>query len=313
LNNLYYTSHASKTSGVSTFTKYLLNSLENEIGVSYFPHPHNANSIKSLIKVYSKFAAGKYDVVHFLANPNYSNSSAFMLKLSRIKTLPTLLNIHGMLNVEGMLNGRSFDVISHDLTKNLIMYKIASKLVVNSVFMKDNVCNLYGVNPDKVAVIPNGVDLEKFRNYNQRVKLEGDPSILFLGFVSKLKGIDILINAVAKLRFDLPNLKLHVVGHGEEMRESSMQLVKHLGIDNSVVFHGAADPSMVPAYYKSADIFVHPSRFEGFGITILEAMASGVPIVASDISSFSEILSNDQMPFFSEEKILMIWPRLYFL
>jgi 1,4-alpha-glucan branching enzyme len=295
LNNLYYTSHTAKISGVSTFTLNLLSALKNDVNITYFPHPQEESFVKNIIATYSKFTTKQFDLIHFVANPNYSNSSAIMLRLSRVNATPTLLNIHGMLHIESMLNGRSFDDISHDLTNNLILYRLASKLVVNSAFMKNNVSNFYGINPDKIAIIPNGVNLEKFNNsHGQKKDLEGDPSILFLGLVSKLKGVDVLIEAVAKLRFDLPDLKLHIVGHGDDIRESLLQLIKRLHLENFVIFHGAADPATTPAYYKSADIFVHPSRYEGFGITILEAMASGIPIVASSIGSFTEILVNGQ-------------------
>jgi glycosyltransferase involved in cell wall biosynthesis len=156
--------------------------------------------------------------------------------------------------------------------------------------MKNNVVNWYRLNRDKVAVIPNGVNLKMFTESNDRIFLEGDPSILYVGHFSRLKGVDILIRAVAKLRTDLPNLKLHLVGNGNISYFEA--LCKKEGIEKYVIFHNWAKQSRIPSYYKSADICVFPSRHEGFGIVILEAMASGVPVISSDIPSFREIISN---------------------
>lgn len=302
LNNLYYTSQATSIGGVVTFTNNLINSIKNDVAVTSFPHPHDDGFAKNVLKVYSNFAAGKYDLIHFLANPNYVNSSAILLRLAKIKSVPTLINVHGMLHVESMFMEKPFNLIAHDLTRNRIFYGLAKKVIVNSNFMRANISKFYCVPAHKIVVIPNGVDVDKFKSYGCSVKLDGDPSILFLGLVSKLKGIDVLINAINLLRMDLPNLKLHVVGHRQEMCESSTYLIKKFGLEKNVIFHGPASPSLVPAYYKSADIFVHPSRYEGFGITVLEAMASGVPIIASDIDSFKEILTSGQNALFFERE-----------
>ena len=69
-------------------------------------------------------------------------------------------------------------------------------------------------------------------------------------------------------------------------------LAKKEGIEKHVVFHGWVDQSKLSSYYKSADICVFPSRHEGFGLVVLEAMASGIPVIASDIPSFQEIISD---------------------
>ncbi len=151
--------------------------------------------------------------------------------------------------------------------------------------MRNNVVVWYRLNRDKVAVIPNGVDLKMFTGNNDRILLEGDPSILYVGHFARLKGVDILIQAIAKLRIELPNIKLHLVGRGDVSHFAL--LAKKEGIEKHVVFHGWAEHSMLPSYYKSADICVFPSRHEGFGIVILEAMASGIPVIASNIPSFS--------------------------
>ena len=91
---------------------------------------------------------------------------------------------------------------------------LADRIVVNSEYMRNNVVVWYRVNRNKVVVIPNGVDLKMFAGSNERILLEGDPSVLYVGHFSRLKGVDILIRAIAKLTSELPNIKLHLVGTG---------------------------------------------------------------------------------------------------
>jgi phosphatidylinositol alpha-mannosyltransferase len=153
-----------------------------------------------------------------------------------------------------------------------------------------NAVSWYRINPNKIMVIPNGIDLKRFALTSDRIVLEGKPSVLYLGHMSKRKGVDVLIRAVSKLKAGLPNIKLHLVGGGN-YRPFAV-LAKEEGIEKHVIFHGWAEPSLLPAYYKSADICVFPSRHEGFGIVILEAMASGIPVIASNIPSFQEIISD---------------------
>jgi len=155
--------------------------------------------------------------------------------------------------------------------------------------MRNNVVDWYKLNRDKIVVIPNGVDLKLFAN-KDKIFLEGDPSILYVGHFARLKGVDILIKAIAKLRIELPNIKLHLVGRGAVQHFAL--LAKKEGIDKHLVFHDWVEHSKLPRYYKSADICVFPSRHEGFGIVILEAMASGIPLIASDIPTFREIISD---------------------
>jgi len=176
------------------------------------------------------------------------------------------------------------------LINNLAFYNPVDRIVVNSKYMRSNAVTWYGIKREKIEVIPNGVDLKRFSGHDDKLVLDGDPAILYLGLISRRKGIDVLIQAVAKLRSELPYMKLHLVGGGH-MSDFHL-LAKKKGIQERVVFHGWISNSMVPRYYKSADICVFPSRHEPFGIVSLEAMASGIPIIASNVGGFREIISN---------------------
>lgn len=315
MNILYYIEEP-KTGkgGVVNVASYLSEALSKKADVTYFPRLLNSEKgVLNLFNVYRKYVMGEFDLIHFNLVPSWMNGSPILLKSARLRRIATVLVIHGLIQMENMLETElSLNRLEY---KRRLEYKInilsvlsscnsVDRIVVNSKFMRTNVCTFYGISPDKIVVIPNGVDIERFSGCIHKIALDGDPSILFLGYLSKIKGLDILIRAIAKLRFELPYLKLHVVGHGDAGGEWASLLVKQQGVEKYVIFHGAADPSLVPAYYKSANIFVSPSRYEGFGITILEAMASGIPIIASNIESFNEILTDGENAiFFKSEDV----------
>jgi glycosyltransferase involved in cell wall biosynthesis len=298
LNNLYYTAEIGKLGGVATFRTNLLRSLEKSVGITYFPHPNDRLFFYELTKVYKKILAKEFDIIHFTVAPNLVNSSPVLLKLARARNIPTILNVHGMLQVENLILGLPFESISRSLSDSIAYYKRVDKIVVNSEFMRNNLCKFYKLDIEKIEVIPNGVDIKRFSNCSHKIALSGNPSILFLARPTKLKGIDIMIRAIAKLKFDLPNLKLHIVGNCQKTNDYVSHLIKEQKVEENVVFHGEANSSLVPSYFKSANIFVNPSRYEGFGITILEAMASGTPIIASNIKSFNEILIDGKNALF---------------
>jgi glycosyltransferase involved in cell wall biosynthesis len=276
--------------GVSKVAYYLPKALRKKINVTYLRGiSSNKDFLKTYVNVFGQFVKKEFDIVHFNANPAWTNGSSMLLRFANLRQTHTVLNIHGIPQLER--RAEQWGAVSiFDWMPTLKYCNLADRIVVNSEFMRNNVVVLYRVNRDKVVVIPNGVDLKIFNRDNDRIQLEGDPSVLYIGHLSRLKGVDILIQAIAKARSELPNIKLHIVGTGNE--RCFALLAKMKGIEKYVIFHGWAKQSIAARYYKSADICVFPSRLEGFGIVILEAMASGIPVIASDIPSFREIISD---------------------
>ena len=250
----------------------------------------NKNFLEIYLKVFSQFVKKEFDIIHFNANPAWINGSSMLLRFAKLTQTPTILNIHGIPQLERIAEKVNDSVSFSDWMPTLIYCNLADRIVVNSEFMRNNVVAWYRVNPQKVVVIPNGVDQKIFTNCDNRMPLDGDPSVLYIGHFSTLKGVDILIQSIAHLKSQFPNIKLHLVGSGNDHYFSL--IAKKEGIEKNVVFHGWAKQPVAACYYKSADICVFPSRHEGFGLVVLEAMASGIPIIASDIPSFREIISD---------------------
>jgi glycosyltransferase involved in cell wall biosynthesis len=293
LNILYYYGVDISGGGVGNVAYSLPQALRKKLNVTCL---HGIKSTKGFpedyFEIFNQFVKKEFDIIHFNTNPAWKNGSSLMMRFAKLRHTKTVLNIHGIYELARKAEQLrdSVSVSFNFWLPTLIYCNFADRIVVNSEYMRNNVVFWYRVNRDKVSVIPNGVDVQMFADNNERIMLEGDPSVLFVGHLSRLKGVDILIQAITKLRSELPNIRLHIVGGGSASHFEAQ--AKKEGVEKYVIFHGLAAHSILPAYYKSADICIFPSRHEGFGIVILEAMASGIPVIASDIPSFRETISN---------------------
>ena len=150
--------------------------------------------------------------------------------------------------------------------------------------------------PDNYTIIPNGIDVPRFEQYRPKPSEFRDDAInlVFVGRVGeKRKGLRFLLGAYSTLRWRYPSLRLIVVGAGVPDRES-YRMMGERGIDD-VIFAGPVTDQELPAYYQHADVFCAPNTgHESFGLVLVEAMASGAPIVASRILGFEGVADHEQ-------------------
>jgi len=146
--------------------------------------------------------------------------------------------------------------------------------------------------PGPVDVLPNGVNLERFRPGLKRLERfdDGTPNILFVGRHDPRKGLPELMAACAALARDSVPFRLIVVGDGRLRRR--IERMTGGVLEGRVHFEGRVSNENLPRYYASADVFCSPARGgESFGIVLLEAMAAGVAIVASDLPGYRTVLT----------------------
>jgi len=142
--------------------------------------------------------------------------------------------------------------------------------------------------PGPVEVLPNGVDLDRFRPRTPRNG--GVPTILFVGRLDPRKGLPDLIDACARL--DVP-FRLVVVGDGP--LRARMERRARRALDGRVEFAGRVEPDRLPGYYAASDVFCTPARSgESFGLVLLEAMATGIPIVATSLPGYRTVLTPER-------------------
>ena len=148
--------------------------------------------------------------------------------------------------------------------------------------------------PSTYDIIPNGIDLEHFSpNVAPLPQFrDGKINILFVGRIEKRKGLEYLIKAFKLIKPAYPDCRLIIVGPGKRGRKKYEKTVEESGLPD-VVFTGSVGYDELARYYNTADIFCAPATgHESFGIVLLEAMATGKPVIASDISGYASLISN---------------------
>lgn len=181
---------------------------------------------------------------------------------------------------------------------NLVHY--ADLAIADSPFNKQDLLERVSYAPDRIHVLPLAVPLERFtpgdRNADlvQRYNLDGQRVLLFVGRMAGNKRIDLLIEALAQIKSQVPNVKLLLVGD-EQSNPAFHQIVaaaqvraKELGVTDAVIWTGRVDDQL--PYYRLADVYVTASLHEGFGVPLIEAMACGVPVVASRAGAMPWVL-----------------------
>ncbi len=171
-------------------------------------------------------------------------------------------------------------------------------IAVLSAFSRDRLSASHGLPPESVKVILGGIDLERFKPVSDVERERIRRRLDFTGFtilsvrrLVRRMGIDLLLQAMVQICSRVPDVKLVLIGKGPE-RESLEELSNELGVGQAVTFAGFVSEEELPDYYRAADLFILPSRsLEGFGVSTLEALASGLPVVATPVGATPEILN----------------------
>ena len=214
-------------------------------------------------------------------------TGAVGLAVNRIKGIPYLLSLRGG-DVPGFL-GKELEKL-HSFTMPLTrqVWGRAGAIVANS----EGLCELAERTvPDrKIEIVPNGVDLEAFRPTEKARAAEGKVRLLFVGRLANQKGLDYLVQALAQLpEQDRSLVELELVGSGPE-EELLRSMASQLGVAENIIFSGWVPRAEIVKHYQSADLFVLPSLDEGLPNVVLEAMASGNPILATNITGNRELV-----------------------
>ncbi len=183
--------------------------------------------------------------------------------------------------------------------------QFADRLIAATPQERAQMVWLYGAEPDKISVVPCGVDLNLFHPIPQdeAKRVLGLPLdrciILFVGRIEPLKGIDTLLRAIALLAPEMPcwreELAVVIIGGapGAGLAATNAEMARlerlraELGLQDLVTFQGAQAQDTLVYYYSAAEMVVVPSHYESFGMVALEAMACGVPVIASNVGGLA--------------------------
>jgi glycosyltransferase involved in cell wall biosynthesis len=205
-----------------------------------------------------------------------------------------ILTVHGSIRKElevkykSLIKYYKYAVLAIQLhyEKKSIIY--ADKVVAVSKSIKESIETISNNKPS-IYIIPNGINIEMIDETHKRENLE-KPSIIFVGRLVKIKGCDIAIEAIEKVKKKYPTVKLYIIGDGNQLH-TLQQLTTHFKLEENIEFLGFLSAERF-SYMKSADICVVPSKYEAFGIVVLEAMACRTPVIASKIGGMKDIIKD---------------------
>jgi glycosyltransferase involved in cell wall biosynthesis len=162
----------------------------------------------------------------------------------------------------------------------------ADLVIVDCEQNRRDVVDQYGVDPSVIRIVSPGIPPGRFREATP----EG-PTVVFMGRLSQRKGVKYLLQAFPEVRERIPGARLLIGGSGE--REAELKaLVDRLGLTDCVEFLGFIPDDELADLYARASVFCMPSVYEGFGITMIEALASSVPVVAFQTGGVQEIVED---------------------
>lgn len=234
----------------------------------------------------------EFDIIHI--HEYYTFLTVSAARLAGKHNVPFLLSAHGSLPTIEERGRQGRKIVFNQLFSKMILRNISGAIALNEE-EKRNYKHL-GVSDKKIDIIPNGIDTEEFRNlpdpseFRNRYKIKRDEKvILFVGRVHEIKGLDILINALHRTLQSVRGVKLVLAGPDDGYMKTLKGMALAKGIISDVTFTGLLSGEEKLAAYSAADVFVLPSRSEGFSVTVLEACASGLPVILTDRCNFPEI------------------------
>lgn len=209
----------------------------------------------------------------------YLSAIFYTLKVN----IPFSVSIHG----DDVMQNRFWLIRS--IQKKIILESCA--LISNSYYLAKRLENNIKISlDDKLNVVWNGIHIEDYQS--DKILAENEIIVSFGRFVYK-KGFDVLIRAFSIVVKDHPNAKLFFAGDGVE-KEKCIHLSENLGLKDNIFFLGELSGNAIRQLLLKGRIFVCPSREEAFGIVVLEAMAMGIPVVATDSGGVREIIGNNK-------------------
>ena len=193
------------------------------------------------------------------------------------------------------INGQSWKKIFCWFEKKT--YQISDKIICVSKDSKQILIKKYNINPSKIVVIPNGVDTEKFHPIRNVKKINN--SLLYVGRIDKRKGVDFLIRSMLSVIQHNPEVKLFVGGKGQLLPELKKYIIEN-GLHENIKFIGFIPEDELNEWYNKVKCVVVPSVFEGFGITVIEAMAAGTPVIGTNVDGIKSIIKNKENGYLIE-------------
>ncbi|MEI6533489.1 MAG: glycosyltransferase [Candidatus Roizmanbacteria bacterium] len=250
-----------------------------------------------------------YDILHC----HYYLSGLIGLDINKslLHPIPIIMSFHTLALMKNLVAREEQEKENTDrIEAEKILMSQVHKIISPSKYEKEYITYLYEANPKKISVIAPGVDTSHFHPLDkdeaiQRVHKSPDERLLlFVGRIEPLKSIDMIFYALKIVVQKNPDLKLKlwIVGGNANQQEEEWskqlkalaQLRDTLQLTNFINFIGQLHQKELPLYYNASDIVLMPSHYESFGIVGLEAMACGIPVITTNVTGVSNIITNNR-------------------
>ena len=171
------------------------------------------------------------------------------------------------------------------------------KVIAISEQVRDHLINDFGVKPGMIVTVRNGIDLKSFapvddqsrKNYQRQAGFNGEKVVGIIARLSDVKGHHVLIDAMKIVQDSISDVKLFIVGTGKEEQRLKSQ-VKRLGLCDVIFFHPVVNQTA--DFFRMFDCFVMPSLKEGLGLSVMEAQAAGLPVIASRTGGIPSLIED---------------------
>ena len=269
-----------------------------------------ASYIPEFVEGIKHFAAEKnihYDLIH----SHYWMSGIAAIALREAWQVPIVQMFHTLVLMKNKVARSPAEIEGpYRLKGEQQVIEAADVIVAATSSEKTQLETLYGANPEKITIIPPGVDVSRFYPIppDEAKAFVGTPPteqmILFVGRIEPLKGVENLMRAIALMRQrgingEIPHY-LAIIGGDPDSDDQKMtaemghlkQLCDELNICDMILFLGKRSQDILPYYYSAAELLVMPSHYESFGMVALESMACGTPVVASRVGGLAFLVQD---------------------
>lgn len=249
--------------------------------------------------LFQKTEGIQYDLIH----SHYWLSGVAGRRLKQAWGVPLIAMFHTLGAVKNQARAGEHEPLGRIEAERDVIAE-ADALVAATAHEQDFMVRLYGADPDRVHIIPLGVDTSRFAPLEKlaarrELGLNGERLLLFVGRPDPLKGLEVLISAASQLE-DPHGVRVLVVGGSESDAagfQRAHELAEQLDMASKVDYVGSVAHERLPYYYSAADICVIPSYYESFGLVALESMACGTPVVAARVGGLRSTVKDGETGF----------------
>lgn len=213
--------------------------------------------------------------------------------VAKIFEMPLVTTIHATEHGRNLGLHNRMQVEINEIEKNLALE--ADRVICCSRYMQDEICTLFGLRPEEVSIIPNGVDPGLFTELPQQPATVIDRharNVFFIGRLVPEKGVRQLVRCFPLVLEQIPEARLVIGGCGPE-EKLLLKLAEKMGLSEKVQFTGFLRDKERNYVYHEASVAVFPSFYEPFGIVALEAMATLTPVIVGNVGGLAEIVEHD--------------------